>query len=170
MVDTVASPPPACLRSAVGQSHALLPGSDPLDALALCRLKARSNRRSIRKAQITIKLKQRHHYKSASQDIAVWQNETLRAVADITQQQDIDIDRPGRVAYGVVRSAQFCLNLLARRKQLLRAEIRVDTKTRVEKIALICDLTLGLCTVNRRGRHNGYLPTRKQLASLAQLR
>jgi hypothetical protein len=146
--------------------------TDPLDALALEGGEGGAQRRPVRQDEHGIELQQGDEHEAPSRDVGVGQGEPLRVVLELSEQQQVDVDRARGVTLGAGLAAERALDALAEVEQRLGLERGLDLEAGVDELALADGSGLGLGLVRRGGgedaRAAGRLGPVQELARRAQ--
>ena len=73
-------------------------------------------------AQFEVELEQGNQDEATRQDLGVGQREAWRGVLDAGEQEDVDVDRTGSVAWAARAATELCLDRLAGAEQVLGGE------------------------------------------------
>jgi hypothetical protein len=96
--------------------------------------------------------------------------QAVGAQLDLAEQQQVDVDRPGTVAWAAEGAPALSLDRLADVEQLLGIQCGADADGCVEEVRLVEDLADGLGLVERRDRLDRYTMLAEGLNRRPQLR
>ncbi len=127
------------------------PGAD--DPLARGeRVQRRGEGGPIRQGQPGSELQQRREDEAAARHLAVRQPQALVLDLDLSQDQEVDVERAGAVTGAAGLASALGLDLLAEVEQPQRLERGADTDRRVEEVGLVEELADRLGDVGRGNR------------------
>src|SRR5919108_3249810 len=92
-----------------------------------------------------------------------------RAQREITEQENVHVDRARPMAGTSRRASELALDRLASGEQLLRTELRLNSQARVQEVGLIEHLALGSGLVHRRRSCDRDAAASQSVARLAEV-
>jgi hypothetical protein len=117
-----------------------------------------------------VQLQQRLQHEAAVHQLRVRNPQLGRPMLAAVDQQQVDVDRPGRVPGRVRVAPELDLDVLARGEQAARREARVDTNAGVQEVLLPDRPGLGLRLVDGRAGGDGDAAATERRARGAKVR
>jgi len=111
--------------------------------------------RAVGQGQVRIELEQRLEDEAAGGHLGVRQGQPVGPVDDVSEEQDIDVDRPRAMTWAARDATEGPLDVLAGVEQPLGAELGLDRHAGVEEVRLVQQLALRRGLMDRRRRDDG---------------
>jgi hypothetical protein len=109
----------------------------------------------VRQPQRGLELQQRLEDEAPARHLGVRKGQTFRAVLEVAEQENVDVDRARAVSGAGLGPAELALDCLASIEQPLGVQRRLDPQARVEEVRLVGYLTLRRGLVDG-GRCDGF--------------
>src|ERR1700726_1712080 len=88
-------------------------------------------------AQLEVELQSGDQHEPATQQLRVGQRHAGVAQLDVSEQQNVDVDRPRAMAPGAGSPSQLALQALDRVEYLQRRQLGLDAQARVQEARLV---------------------------------